>query len=314
MSDSNDDKRFRILVCVDSSVECARSLRFVVRLGSNKDTDVTLLNIRKSDRDLRTGGLQMQLAHQNLLDWGIDLPGQRALKEARDFLIDMGFLQRDWLARTIHKDVTGDALGDNMVEYSSKDGRRITLKMKVAPSVTRGILEECEQTHYDLMIVSAAETAEDDEVSGMEASAAASLAAEADLPVLFARTPEGSRAHLVCVNETEASLEAAKKDAMIAARCFCPITLFAVAEKEKALGAARNAVKLAKEAIEETGIEVADQKVMVGDPVRKIIDEAEDYSLIALSASGKGGLQRFISGSVPFQVLETAPTSVIIVR
>ena len=314
MTNSSKDRRFKILVCIDLSSETFRGLRYAVRLGSGTDADVTLLNVRKSDRGLRAGGLQMHLAHQNLLEWGLDLPGQRALKEARDFLIEMGFLQRDWLARTIHKDVIGDELGDNMVEYSSKDGRKITLKMKVASSVTKGILEECEQVEYDITIVNAAEVGKDGETSGIEASAAQTLAREIAGTIIFARAFEESHAHLLCVTESSASIEAAKKDAVIASRCFCPVFLYSIAENEDRLEDAKHAVAMAKSAIEQMDLAIAGEKVEVGDPVSKIIEEGRGYSLIVLSASEKVGLRRLFGTSFASKVLEKAHNSVMIVR
>lgn len=314
MTNSSRDKRFKILVCIDLSSDSARGLRYAVRFGSGTDADVTLLHIRKTDKGLRTGGLQMQLAHQNLLEWGLELPGQKVLKDARDFLIEMGVLQRDWLARTIHKDVIGDALGDNMVEYSSKDGRKITMKMKVASSVTKGILEECEQGTYDVAIVNAAEVGKDGETSGIAVSKAISLATEISCPIIFARTLEKGHAHLLCVTGSAASIEAAKKDAVIAARCFCPVFLYSIAEKEDELEKANNAISEAKLAIEEMALAVAGAKVEVGDPVAKILEEGRNYSLIVLSASEKVGLRRLFTSSVASKVLEKAHNSVMIVR
>ena len=52
MTKLNDDKRFRILVCIDLSRESFRGLRYAVRLGSAKDADVTLLHVRKSDKGM----------------------------------------------------------------------------------------------------------------------------------------------------------------------------------------------------------------------------------------------------------------------
>jgi nucleotide-binding universal stress UspA family protein len=314
LTNSSKDRRFKILVCIDLLSESFRGLRYAVRLGSGPDADVTLLYVRKSDKGLRTGGLQMQLAHQNLLEWGLDLPGQKALKDARDFLIEMGFLQRDWLARTIHKDVIGDELGDNMVEYSSKDGRKITLKMKVASSVTKGILEECVQEAYDITVVNASEVGKDGETSGIEASAAHTLACEIGGPIIFARALEESHAHLLCVTESPSSIEAARKDAKIASRCFCPIFLYSVAENETRLENANNAVAMAKSAIEELGLAIAGEKVEVGDPISKILEEGRSYSLIVLSASEKVGLKRLFASSVASKVLGKSKNSVMIVR
>ena len=101
---------------------------------------------------------------------------------------------------------------------------------------------------------------------------------------------------------------------MIASRCFCPVFLYSIAENEDRLEDAKNAVAMAKSAIEEMDLAIAGEKVDVGDPAAKIIEEGKSYSLIVLSASGKVGLKRLFGTSVSSKVLEKAHNSVMIVR
>ena len=65
---------------------------------------------------------------------------------------------------------------------------------------------------------------------------------------------------------------------------------------------------------EEMDLAIAGEKVEVGDPVSKIIEEGRSYSLIVLSASKKVGLKRLFGTSVASKVLEKAHNSVMIVR
>ena len=80
-------KRFRILVCLDGEEEGYRGLRYAARMGgAHKDCDIVLLYVRPIDQGLATGGLQVRLARENILNWGLELPGIRYLKEGLSML------------------------------------------------------------------------------------------------------------------------------------------------------------------------------------------------------------------------------------
>ena len=54
--------------------------------------------------------------------------------------------------------------------------------------------------------------------------------------------------------------------------------------------------------------------VRVGDPAQQIIKAGRKFQLICVADSGKSRLKRFISGSVAFDVMGRAETSVLNVR
>lgn len=315
MNDEPEEKRFRILVCIDRVEESFRGLRYAVRIGSGNDADITLLFVRPVDKGLSSGGLQVRAARENLLDWGLELPGTKALKKSRDVLVEMGFMEKDWRSKNVHTDVQGDPLGDNLTEYTNEDGRKITLKLMVAPTVDSGILDECEIGNYDLVIVSANHSrGEGDAATRFGQSVAKTVATEHKGTVIVVRKMEENHGHLICVDDTQLSIEAARKDAMIASRCFCPIYLFSVARDESEMERAEKAIAAAKAAIEESGASVFGEKIAVGDPVEKIVEEGLNYSLIVVSASEKVGLRRFFQTSVAYEVLSKAENSVMIAR
>lgn len=93
-----------------------------------------------------------------------------------------------------------------------------------------------------------------------------------------------------------------------------PITLFSVAPDMESRAHAEEIVAGARSMLEEIQIKVAETKVGVGHPVGQIIEAGEDYSVIALSDSGKSRLKRFLTGSVSFGVMGGSVTSVLNVR
>jgi nucleotide-binding universal stress UspA family protein len=82
--------RFRILACIDGSDESYTNVRFAARLGRREECDIIVLYVRPIDQGLHSGGLQVRLARQNMMDAGFELPGVRHLKKALDVLKEEG--------------------------------------------------------------------------------------------------------------------------------------------------------------------------------------------------------------------------------
>ena len=311
----NGGKRFSILVCIDGSDEALRGLRYAARLGSGNDADLTLLYVRPVDQGLRTAGLQASVARENLLDWGLELPGMKALRKAREVLVDVGYLAEDWEQEFRHTDVRGDPLGDNMVVYTNDSGRSITLKLIVAPSIAIGILDEAEAGGYDITIVAKSDSEEGSGLGFITPDVALTIAIEHTGTVLVARLLEESHGHLVCVTDAPESIIAARRDAVIAARCACPIHLFSVAETEGELAAAEAAIAKAEAAIAEVGVKISGKQAVIGNPVETIVEEGRKYSLIVMSGARKRSRwRRFFTFSTAYKVLEHAHNSVMIAR
>ena len=123
-------QRFRILVCLDGSAESLEGVRFASEIKPAHECDIILLYVRSIDQGMRSGGLQIRLARENMLDWGIELPGLRYLKEGLEMLVDENEITTSWTSSSSHTDSWGDPLGDNKVEYRHPDGRTIVLKLK----------------------------------------------------------------------------------------------------------------------------------------------------------------------------------------
>ena len=310
-----NDKPFKILVCIDGSDDSYRGLRYAARIGSGSDADITLLYIRQADKELHTGGLDMRVARENMLDWGLELPGMQALKRGRDMLTEMGYLDEDWRSQTSHTEIHGDPLGDNTVEYTSGEGRKVILKLKVATSPELGILDESEIGEYNITIVSSSNPGKPggkgirygDSVSQV-------VATESNNTVIVANSLEENHGHLLCVSGSSSSYRAARRDAMIASRCYCPIYLYSVATDESDIVRSQGIIDKARKIIEDAGYGVSGEKIDVGDPIERIVEEGRHYSLIVLSGEPRRGLWRFFKSKMLYKVLDMAHNSVMISR
>ncbi|GAB6053774.1 hypothetical protein JCM17960_25940 [Magnetospira thiophila] len=310
-----DHDRFRILVCIDGSEESYRGLRYAAKLGSGIDADICLLYVRAIDQGLRSGGLQVRVARENMLDWGLELPGINYLKEGINVLAELGVMGEGWTSESFHTDVEGDPLGDNKIVYRNAGDKKIILKLKTADNIAHGILDQWEIGEYDLIILGASERWRGGRLASFwDPEVAEHVATKAPCSVLVARGLTEGHGHLICTDGSDISIEAVKQDALLASRCDCPITLMSVATTAEGEAASQEAVAKAKAVLKEMKVKVVETIVKVGDPVEQIIETGPDYSLIVVSESEKSGLERLIKGSVAYKIMQKAYNSVLVVR
>ena len=311
--ESRDD-RFRLLVCIDGSEESYQSLRYAAKMGGGVDADIVLLYVRPTDQGLRSGGLQVRVARENMLDWGLELPGIKYLKKGYDILLEMGLANEEWKETSYHTNVEGDPLGDNKIEYMNKDGKVIVLKLKVASDIASGIIEQWELGPYDIIILGASGRWRGMAKKFWDPAVAEKVAIHAPCSVLVARELDVGHGHLICTDGSEKAMDTVRKDAYLASRCDCPVSLISVAQDVESEGEAKANVEVARKELEAMEIDVENAIVVVGNPVEEIVQAGPDYSLIVVSDSGKRGISRFFMGSVAFKVLQESFTSVMVVR
>ncbi len=311
--ESRDD-RFRILVCIDGSEESYQSLRYAAKMGGGVDADIVLLYVRPTDQGLRSGGLQVRVARENMLDWGLELPGIKYLKKGYDILLEMGLANEEWKETSYHTNVEGDPLGDNKIEYMNKDGKVIVLKLKVASDIASGIIEQWELGPYDIIILGASGRWRGMAKKFWDPAVAEKVAIHAPCSVLVARELDVGHGHLICTDGSEKAMDTVRKDAYLASRCDCPVSLISVAQDVESEGEAKANVEVARKELEAMEIDVENAIVVVGNLVEEIVQAGPDYSLIVVSDSGKRGISRFFMGSVAFKVLQESFTSVMVVR
>jgi nucleotide-binding universal stress UspA family protein len=314
-ADATGDKRFRILVCIDGSDESYLGLRYAAKLSHGLDSDIVLLYVRAIDQGMRSGGLQISVARENMLKWGLELPGIKYLKKGRDLLIEMGEMAPSWPEQSTHTDVDGTSLGDNKIEYTNEQGRKIVLKLKVARDIATGIIDQWELGEYDLYILGASEKWRKFSLASFRDPAVAEkIAVHAPCSVLVTRELEGSLGNLLCTDGSERAEEMIRRAAALSYTCGFPVSIISVAEEEEERSKAEANVAQAKNILVDMGIEPRDTVVRVGNPVDEIVDEGKKYSMVVVSDTSRSELKRFFMGSVAFKVLEESKHSVMVMR
>jgi len=309
-------RRFRILVCIDGSDASYDGLRFASRIGESDECDIILLYVRPIDQGMRTGGLQVRVARENMLDWGLELPGIRHLKKGLSMLAGDESLSAHWTTKTSHTDSWGDPLGDNKVEYQHENGKSIVLKLKTAPDVASGVLDQYELGPYNLIIMGEPSHWHSEARSFFGASVAQKVAMLSPCSVMVAR-PKGvhqNRGHLICVDGTRHSLEAMRREAVLAHHSGDSITVLCVARHQSEAATAERVLEKSVEMLSRIDIHDVGTLVRVGDPVEEIVRAGNDHSVIAVADSGKKLIRRLFTGGIAFRVMGAAETSVLNVR
>ena len=99
--------------------------------------------------------MEVRVARENLLDWGIELPGMTHLKAARDILIELGEISAESDQEWRHRELSGDRAGEYAVEYENPCGGVISLCLRTASDITTAVVDEAKRCKADLIIVGA---------------------------------------------------------------------------------------------------------------------------------------------------------------
>jgi nucleotide-binding universal stress UspA family protein len=306
--------RFRILACIDGTDQSFVSVRFGARFMVQNNCDLIVLFVRPIDSGLQSGGLQVRLARQNMLEAGVELPGVRHLRTALELLKEEGIDVSGWTREAQHSDAWGDPAGDNKIEYRSPEGRSVVLKLKTAPDVANGILDQYELGPYNLMVLGEPSRWRSELMSFFDSGVVQTVATMAPCSVLIARQSLDKTGFFICTDGTSRSMQAVRRAAVLAAVIGEPITLFSAADSQGGRAAALEAVANAKALLRAMKIDVKDTRVAVGRPVEEIVETGSLYQVIVVTDEGRSRLQRLMRGSTATEVMRKARTSVLDVR
>lgn len=308
--------RFRILVCIDGSDASYEGLRFAAKIGHSSECDIILLYVRPVDQGLRTGGLQVRVARENMLDWGLELPGITNLKRGLDILAGGEEMSAHWTTLSSHTDTWGDPLGDNKVEYRHESGKSIVLKLKTAPDPASGILDQYELGPYNLIIMGAPSRWRNEVGAFFDAGVTQKVAMLAPCSVMVARNSGtgNGKGHLICIDGTRHSLDAMRRDAVLAVHSGYDIALLCVARHRGEIPMAERVLEKATKMLQKIEIRVDDTRLAVGNPTEQIIKVGNDYTVVAVADSGKNWFHRLFVSGVAFKVMGASTTSVLNVR
>ncbi len=307
--------RFRILVCVDGTDASYEGLKFAAEIGKDNACDIILLYVRRIDQGLNSGGLQVRVARQNMLDWGLELPGIQYLRRGYEMLLDQGYITKDWRSLHSHTDIFGDPLGDNKIEYRSGRKKRIILKLKTAPTVAGGILDQYELGPYNLIIMGPPEHWRGDLKAFIDPSSVQKVAMLSPCSVLTIRgSIDNKKGFLIYTDGTKHCTKSVKQAAVLAHHINRPVSILSVAHEKDQLPLVKSRLSAAKQLLADMGIDNVTTISRSGDYMEEILKIAKRFGIIVVADSGSSRLKRFLKGSLAFDIMGQAPVSVMNVR
>ncbi len=306
-------QRFRVLASLKDE-ESLYVARMAAHLADCPKCDIVLLFVRPVDR---SGSIHVQLARRNILQAGVELPGLRILREGLEVLQqELRLNMEECETSTEQMNAWGDPVGDARITYTCPDGRHIVLKLKVAPEIASGILDQYELGPYNLIILGKPERWRR---SGLwllfHHVVAERVMAMAPCSVMIARdTLDTNRGFFIYLDGSARSFNGMRRTAILAHEAGEPVTLFAVAPTQEEMRQAQKTVDKGREILENLGIEVSATKTAFGDTVQQIVEHGNDHLVIAITDRGRTRLQRIFLGSIAGEVARLAKTSVLDVR
>lgn len=306
--------RFRILACIDGTEESLITVRFAARYSVQDNCDLIVLYVRPVDSGLQSGGLQVRLARQNLLDAGFEIPGVSHLKNALEILREEGIDVAGWPKEAQRSDAWGDPAGDNKLEFRSPEGRAVVLKLKTAPDVANGILDQYELGPYNLIIMGEPSRWSGELMAFFSSGIVQTVTTMAPCSVLVARDSFDRKGFFICTDGSSRSMQAVRRAAVLAEVTGEPITLFSAADSEAGRPAAEEAVGNARALLKAMKIHVAETRVAVGRAAEEIVESGSLYKVIVVTDEGRSRLERLLRGSTATEVVRKARTSVLDVR
>lgn len=307
-------KRFRILVCLDGTEQSYEGVKVAKEIGSGEDCDIILLYVRSIDQGMRSGGLQMRVARQNMLEWDLDLPGIQYLKLGRNMLIGADEQREEWQTISSHKAIRGDPLGDNKIEYRKASGKSIVLKLKTAPDTASGILDQYELGPYNLLVIGKPSRWRGQLKSMFRMSVVQRVAMLSPCSIMIARETPGREGCLICYDGSEHGMDAMRRAAILAHHCGKSITLLSVSEVEEDRSEVEAKLNSACADLARSGIPTDAPICGIGDPVQRILELEKNFELVVVSDHGNSRLRRVFGGSVALDVLGRSTSSVLDVK
>lgn len=293
--------RLKILVSIGGGPEAYSALAFAALLSRRECADISLLTIREPDRGLSSGGLELRVAREHMLGWGLELPGLRRLKKARDIFAELGEIPGDSPEQWEHRSLKGDPAGEYVVSYQTPCGGTVSLHLQTGTDLPGIVADQCDREDVSVAIVGAP----GDTPSGIKRLVqgkplAYRIAQRAQCPVIVARNLDAKNGILAVLDGSERASRSLSLLARVAASCMTHLSIATTAGAE-VVDRARKALPLNTPPIHEVFETSLDAEA--------VVQAGKDYSLIAVPASeGK------FRGSFAESVLHNAGNSVMLLK
>ncbi len=180
-------------------------------------------------------------------------------------------------------------------------GHRVIKKSRGGELVSQ-VLEEVERGKYDLLIF-----------GDINQKTTKKIAEYVHIPALIIKKHNNLKSFLVCTDGSKYSEKAVVFTGKLAKVLNAKIDLLSVARNDSEIEIRKKALEEGSKILNEISISY-NTKIVTGNVRRKIIENSNNYDVVALAPRGLSKIKRVLVGHVSLYILENVKTNILLVK
>ena len=272
------------------------------RVAAAFDADLSILYVGKKQASAMTS--TMNMSRMKLSEWEIKHPGVKVLEYAELVLSDMDLLQVNEAGEIVEKHaLKPDINGAYELHAIGKHGQNIRLRLREGEIIDQ-VIDEVDVGGYDVAIIGASK----------ERRLAHRLIQFVNCSLFITKNIRDiTYKFLFAVDGTELSRKALLLGARTAGFLKAEATLLTVVEGESNIESGEACLKKAEKVLKRAGIPYL-KKVLIGDIVETVIEEAGDDNIVVMGSSKSSQLSKFFKATKAVKVVQDGNCPVLIAK
>ncbi|MCH7618189.1 MAG: universal stress protein [Candidatus Marinimicrobia bacterium] len=272
------------------------------RVAAAFDADLSILYVGKKQASAMTS--TMNMSRMKLSEWEIEHPGVKVLEYAELVLSDMDLLQVNEAGEIVEKHaLKPDINGAYELHAIGKHGQNIRLRLREGEIIDQ-VIDEVDVGGYDVAIIGASK----------ERRLAHRLIQFVNCSLFITKNIRDiTYKFLFAVDGTELSRKALLLGARTAGFLKAEATLLTVVEGESNIESGEACLKKAEKVLKRAGIPYL-KKVLIGDIVETVIEEAGDDNIVVMGSSKSSQLSKFFKATKAVKVVQDGNCPVLIAK
>jgi len=292
----------KFLLCIGGSEMSRNTIIEGGKIAAAFKADLSVLYVGEKHATNMTSAVNM--SRMKLSEWKIELPGVKVLEYAELVLNDLNLLEVDDSGEIVEAhSLKPDINGAYELHAMGKHGQNIRLRLREG-NIIDEVIKEVDVGGYDVMIIGASK--ERRLVHRLIQFVECSLFITKNLKDIDYR-------FLFAVDDTEMSRKALLLGARTASFLKAEATLLTVVSNEADIEAREKSLSKAESILQRVEVSY-DKKVMVGDPVKTIINEAGEDHIVVMGSSTSSQLSKFFKATKAIKVVQDGNCPVLIAK
>ncbi len=292
----------KFLLCIGGGEMSRNTIIEGGKIAAAFNADLSVLYV--GEKHATNMASAVNLSRMKLSEWKIELPGVKVLEYAELVLNDQNLLEVDDTGEIVEAhSLKPDINGAYELHAMGKHGQNIRLRLREGDIIDE-VIKEVDVGGYDVVIIGASK--ERRLVHRLIQFVECSLFITKNIKEIDYR-------FLFAVDDTEMSRKALLLGARTASFLNAEATLLTVVSKEADIGAGEKSLSKAELILRKVGVSY-DKKVLVGDPVKTIINEAGEDHIVVMGSSTSSQLSKFFKATKAIKVVQDGNCPVLIAK